>query len=177
MATLSPAARKFVLHWGEMGPRWGVNRSVAQIHALLYLSETPLTAEEIAETLSLARSNVSTSLKELQGWRIVRQVPVLGDRRDHFESLADVWEMFQIVLDERKRREIDPTMAVLRECIERLDRERGGNAHVRKRLETMLSFFETMSAWYHQIRRLPRGAVIRFVKMGRKVQKMLGVSG
>ncbi len=166
---LSPAGQKFILHWGEMGPRWGVNRSVAQIHALLYLSETPLTAERIAETLSMARSNVSVSLKELQGWRIVRQVPVLGDRREHFESMADVWEMFQTVLDERKRREIDPTMEVLRECI-----ERGGNAHVKKRLETMLSFFETMNVWYGQIRRLPRPAVIRFVKMGRKMQQMLG---
>ncbi len=169
---LSPAVQKFILHWGEMGPRWGVNRSVAQIHALLYLSETPLTAEQIAETLSLARSNVSVSLKELQGWRIVRQVPVLGDRREHFESMADVWEMFQTVLDERKRREIDPTMAVLRECI-----ELGGTAEVTKRLEGMLAFFETMSAWYRQIRRLPRPAVIRFVKMGRKVQQMLGISG
>ncbi len=167
---LSPAVQKFILHWGEMGPRWGVNRSVAQIHALLYLSETPLTAEQIAETLSLARSNVSVSLKELQGWRIVRQVPVLGDRREHFESMADVWEMFQTVLDERKRREIDPTMAVLRECI-----ELGGTAEVTKRLEGMLAFFETMSAWYRQIRRLPRPAVIRFVKMGRKVQQMLGI--
>ena len=170
--SLSPAVQKFILHWGEMGPRWGVNRSVAQIHALLYLSETPLTAEQIAETLSLARSNVSVSLKELQGWRIVRQVPVLGDRRDHFESMGDVWEMFQTVLDERKRREIDPTMAVLRECI-----ELGGTPQVRKRLEAMLSFFETMSAWYRQIRRLPQPAVIRFVKMGRKVQQMLGISG
>ncbi len=167
---LSPAVQKFILHWGEMGPRWGINRSVAQIHALLYLSETPLTAEQIAETLSLARSNVSVSLKELQGWRIVRQVPVLGDRREHFESMADVWEMFQTVLDERKRREIDPTMAVLRECI-----EIGGTAEVTKRLEGMLAFFETMSAWYRQIRRLPRPAVIRFVKMGRKVQQMLGI--
>ncbi len=174
---LTRAMEKFILHWGEMGTRWGVNRTVAQIHALLYISPEPLNAEEIAGTLSVARSNVSTSLKELQGWRIVRQVPVLGDRRDHFESLVDVWEMFQIVLDERKKREIDPTMEVLRECIERLDKERGGNAHVRMRLETMLAFFETMSVWYHQIRRLPRGAVIRFVKMGRKVQKMLGVSG
>jgi DNA-binding transcriptional regulator GbsR (MarR family) len=170
--TLSPAVQKFILHWGEMGPRWGINRSVAQIHALLYVSETPLTAEQIAETLSLARSNVSVSLKELQGWRIVRQVPVLGDRREHFESMADVWEMFQTVLDERKRREIDPTMTVLRECI-----ERGGTAEVKKRMEAMLSFFETMSAWYLQIRRLPKPAVIRFVKMGRKVQRMLGLPG
>ncbi len=175
--TLSPAVQQFILHWGEMGPRWGINRSVAQIHALLFLSERPLTAEQIAETLSLARSNVSVSLKELQGWRIVRQVPVLGDRRDHFESMSDVWEMFQTVLDERKRREIDPTMEVLRECIERIDGQRGGSAQVRKRLEAMLSFFETVSTWYQQIRRLPRPAVIRFVKMGRKVQRMLGMSG
>ena len=174
---LSPAVQKFILHWGEMGPRWGVNRSVAQIHALLYMSETPLTAEEIAETLSLARSNVSVSLKELQGWRIVRQVPVLGDRREHFESLADVWEMFQTVLDERKRREIDPTLEVLRECIEQIDGQRGGSTEVRKRLEAMLSFFETVSTWYQQIRRLPRPAVIRFMKMGRKVQRMLGMPG
>ncbi len=174
---LSPAVQKFILHWGEMGPRWGVNRSVAQIHALLYMSETPLTAEEIAETLSLARSNVSVSLKELHGWRIVRQVPVLGDRRDHFESMADVWEMFQTVLDERKRREIDPTLEVLRKCIEQIDGQRGGSAQVRKRLEAMLSFFETVSTWYEQIRRLPRPAVIRFMKMGRKVQRMLGMPG
>ena len=170
--SLSPAVQKFILHWGEMGPRWGVNRSVAQIHALLYLSETPLTAEQIAETLSLARSNVSVSLKELQGWRIVRQVPVLGDRREHFESMADVWEMFQTVLDERKRREIDPTMVVLRECI-----ELGGTAQVTKRLEGMLAFFEAISAWYRQIRKLPKPAVMQFVKMGRKVQQMLGLSG
>ena len=121
MPTLSPPKQQFVLHWGEMGQKWGINRSVAQIHALLYLADTPLPAEDIAETLSMARSNVSTSLKELQGWHIVRLVHVMGDRRDHFESLADVWEMFQIVLDERKRREIDPTMRVLRECLEAVD--------------------------------------------------------
>ena len=108
MVALSPARQKFILHWGEMGPKWGVNRSVAQIHALLFLSKGPLTAEEIADALSLARSNVSTSLKELLGWRIVRLVHVMGDRRDHFESLQDVWEMFQIVLDERKRRDGRP---------------------------------------------------------------------
>src|SRR5712675_2991731 len=107
---LSPMTEKFVLHWGEMGTRWGISRTVAQIHALLYLSPKPLTAEEIADTLSVARSNVSTSLKELQSWGIIRIVHVLGDRRDHFESIKDVWEMFQIVMDERKRREIDPTL-------------------------------------------------------------------
>ena len=177
MATLSPVQQKFILHWGEMGPKWGINRSVAQIHALLYLSDGPLTAEEIAEALSLARSNVSTSLKELQGWRIVRLVHVMGDRRDHFESLRDVWAMFQIVLDERKRREIDPTIEVLRECIEQAGRTRPGEARLKQRLEAMLGFFETMSSWYVQIRRLPQGAMIKFVKMGHKIQQLLGKAG
>src|SRR4026207_835691 len=116
MPALNPIQQKFILHWGEMGTRWGINRTVAQIHALLYISPKPLPAEEIAETLAVARSNVSTSLKELQGWGIRGLVRVLGDKRDHFESLKDVWEMFRIVLDERKRREIDPTVALLREC-------------------------------------------------------------
>src|SRR5207237_10111368 len=112
-----PPIQEYILHWGEMGTRWRINRTVAQIHALLYLSPKPLTAEEIADLLSVARSNVSNSLKELQGWGIVRVVHVMGDRRDHFESMKDVWEMFQTVLDERKKREIDPTLALLRECV------------------------------------------------------------
>src|ERR671923_1051045 len=114
---LTPVRQKFILHWGEMGARWGINRTVAQIHALLFLSPKPLNAEEIVDALAVARSNVSTSLKELQGWGIVKLVHVLGDKRDHFESMKDVWEMFRVVLDERKRREIDPTLSVLRECI------------------------------------------------------------
>src|SRR6266849_9046743 len=117
MNKLSPVQEKFVLHWGEMGTRWGINRTVAQIHALLYVSPKPLNAEQIAETLGVARSNVSSSLKELQGWGIVKLVHVLGDKRDHFDSLKDVWEMFRIVLDERKKREIDPTVNMLRACI------------------------------------------------------------
>ncbi len=175
MVIVSPAAEKFILHWGEMGPKWGINRSVAQIHALLYLAEEPETAEDIAEALGLARSNVSTSLKELQGWRIVRLVHVMGDRRDHFESMADVWEMFQIVMDERKRREIDPTMKLLRECLVELKQDGAAPAHLKGRLEAMLTFFETMSSWYSQIRLLPHGAVVKFVKMGSKVGKLLGV--
>src|SRR2546428_11232341 len=107
--SLTPVAQKFILHWGEMGTRWGINRTVAQVHALLFLSPHPLPADEIADTLAVARSNVSTSLRELQGWRIVRVVHVLGDRRDHFESIKDVWEIFRIVSEERKRRGIDPT--------------------------------------------------------------------
>src|SRR5881227_1837778 len=124
MKSMTPVQQKFILHWGEMGTRWGINRTVAQIHALLYVSERPLNAEQIAETLGVARSNVSTSLKELQGWGIVKLVHVMGDKRDHFESMKDVWEMFRVVLDERKRREIDPTLKLLRECIAEAEKER-----------------------------------------------------
>ena len=172
---LSPVQEKFVLHWGEMGTRWGINRTVAQIHALLYISPDPLNAEQIAATLSVARSNVSTSLRELQGWGIVRIVHVLGDRRDHFETMSDVWEMFQIVMDERKKREIDPTLALLRECVSEADASRQEDEHTRQRLHELLGFFETMSDWYTQIRNMPRGAVMNFVKMGSKVRKLLAL--
>src|SRR6185369_1990068 len=121
---LNQVQQKFILHWGEMGTRWGINRTVAQIHALLFISPKPLNAEEIAETLNVARSNVSTSLKELQGWRIVKLVHVLGDKTDRFEAMKDVWEMFRMVLDERKRREIDPTMALLQECMAEAAKEK-----------------------------------------------------
>src|ERR1700751_545743 len=127
--SLTPVAQKFVLHWGEMGTRWGINRPVAQVHALLFLAPRPLPADEIAETLAVARSNVSTSLRELQGWRIVRVVHLLGDRRDHFESIKDVWEIFRIVSEERKRREIDPTLRVLEECVQELKSNPQGDAY------------------------------------------------
>src|SRR5438128_11648942 len=110
MKSMAPVQQKFVLHWGEMGARWGINRTVAQIHALLYVSEHPLNAEQIAETLGVARSNVSTSLKELQGWGIVKLVHLMGDKGDHFESMKDICDMFRVVLDERKPREVDPTL-------------------------------------------------------------------
>jgi DNA-binding transcriptional regulator GbsR (MarR family) len=173
---LSPLQEKFVLHWGEMGTRWGVNRTVAQIHALLYISPKSLHAEEIAETLSVARSNVSTSLKELQGWKIVRVVHVLGDRRDHFESMKDVFEMFQVVLDERKRREIDPTLTLLKECVAEAERAGASEAYTRDRLRELLGFFETMSHWYAQVRGLPQQAILRFVRMGGQVKKWLGLA-
>src|SRR6266481_5150843 len=111
---LSAVARRFVLHWGEMGSRWGVNRTVSQIHALLYLAGRPMHAEEIGQALGVARSNVSNSLKELQNWNLVRIVHLLGDRRDHFETSSDVWELFRTVVRERKAREFDPTVSVLR---------------------------------------------------------------
>src|SRR5690242_7497336 len=146
MKSLSPMQQKFVLHWGEMGTRWGINRTVAQIHALLFISQKPLNAEEIATALSVARSNVSTSLRELQGWGIVKLVHVLGDKRDHFESMKHVWEMFRVVLDERKRREIDPTMAILRECITEAEKDKEGDKHTQERLRALTEFFETTTA-------------------------------
>ncbi len=173
MNTLTPVQQKFILHWGEMGTRWGINRTVAQIHALLFISPRPLHAEEIAETLGVARSNVSTSLKELQGWGIVKLLHVLGDKRDHFESMKDVWEMFRIVLDERKRREIDPTLLMLRECIAEADAQKDKDAYTRERLQVLCDFFEATTAWYTQIRKWPASALARFVKLGDKALKVL----
>jgi len=173
MAALSPITQKFVLHWGEMGTRWGINRTVAQIHALLYLSPKPLNAEEIADALAVARSNVSTSLRELQNWGIVKIVHVMGDRRDHFESMKDVFEMFRTILHERKKREIDPTLAVLRDCIAEAGKGKASEAHAKERLSELLGFFEMMSSWYEQIHALPTGTVIRFVKLGDKMIKMI----
>jgi DNA-binding transcriptional regulator GbsR (MarR family) len=174
---LTPVSRKFILHWGEMGTRWGINRTVAQVHALLYISPEALNAEQIADILAVARSNVSTSLKELLGWGIIRIVHRHGDRRDHFETLGDVWQMFRIILDERVKREIDPTLSLLRDCLGEASRKTASESLVRERLKQMLEFFESMSSWYDQIRRLPIPAVIRFVKMGDKVGRWLGLGG
>jgi DNA-binding transcriptional regulator GbsR (MarR family) len=171
---LTPTAQKYILHWGEMGARWGINRTVAQIHALLYLSPTPLNAEEIAETLSVARSNVSYSLRELQGWGIVRVTHVLGDRRDHFESLKDVWEMFRIIVEERRRREVDPTLVLLRECVADLEKAGSQEAYARERLGEMLRFFEEMTALHQEMSRLPGGTMRRLAGLRGKLRKLMG---
>lgn len=172
--TLTQIQQKFVLHWGEMGSRWGINRTVAQIHALLYIAPEPINAEEIAETLSVARSNVSTSLRELQGWGIVQAVPMLGERKEHFTTETDVWEMFVIVLDERKKREIDPTLTLLRECVIEAEQAGKPEQHTHERLSELLNLVEAMSGWYSQVRLLPRPLLIRFIKMGTKLRKLLG---
>ena len=175
--TLTPVAEKFILHWGEMGARWGVNRTVAQIHALLLMSPRPLHAEQIAAALSVARSNVSTSLRELQGWQIIRVVHVLGDRRDHFEPVTDdMWEMFQIILDQRRQREIDPTLTILRQCVMEADDAGSEDPRVRKRLGDLLDLVETTTAWYQHARRLPRGGFIKLAKAGRRLPKFLGLA-
>ena len=153
--SLSPVEQRFVLHWGEMGTRWGINRTVAQVHALLFLAPKPLHAEEIANTLEVARSNVSTSLRELQGWGIVRLAHVLGDRRDHFESVKDVWEIFRIVAEERKRREIDPTLRVLQDCVNELKKSSAGSAYTRDRLQEMLEFLSTASSLFEELAHVP----------------------
>jgi DNA-binding transcriptional regulator GbsR (MarR family) len=170
---LTPVMEKYVLHWGEMGTRWGVNRSIAQIHALLYLSPQPLTAEEIADTLAIARSNVSTSLKELQTWGLVRLTHVLGDRRDHFESIKDNWEMLTIIVEERKRREIDPTLALLRECVAEAERDKVTDSEVKARIERMLTFIDTLTNWYDQVKRLPKPTLVALMKMGSRVAKFV----
>jgi DNA-binding transcriptional regulator GbsR (MarR family) len=173
MPALNPVQQKFILHWGEMGTRWGINRTVAQIHALLYISPKPLNAEEIADTLAVARSNVSNSLKELQGWGIVKLVHVMGDKRDHFDSVKDVWEMFRMVLDERKRREIDPTLTMLRNCIAEAEQEKGTDKCTIERLRNLAEFFETTTSWYAQIRSWPTSALPKFVRLGDKIRKLL----
>jgi DNA-binding transcriptional regulator GbsR (MarR family) len=170
---LTPVMQRFILHWGEMGTRWGVNRTVAQIHALLYLAPAPLPAEEIAETLSVARSNVSTSLKELQSWGLVNVAHVLGDRRDHFTARPDTWDMLITILEQRKRREIEPTLAVLRECVAELDKDRDTPKEVKARIENMLSFLSNLTAWFDQIMQLPRTTLVALMKLGAKVGKLI----
>ena len=171
---LSSTMQKFVLHWGEMGSRWGVNRTVAQIHALLYLANDPLNAEEIAETLGVARSNVSTSLKELQSWGLVKIVHVMGDRRDHFESLKDVWDIFFVILEERKHRELDPTLTTLRECVLESEEDPETSPETKKRIEDTLTFLEESTDWFEQMRRLERPTLLKLLKLGGKIQGLLG---
>ena len=170
---LNPILHKLVLHWGEMGARWGVNRSVAQIHALLYLAPQPLTAEEIADTLALARSNVSTSLRELQGWGLVSLTHVLGDRRDHFEAKQDLWELLMTIVEERKRREIDPTLTLLRQCVLDAEEDRETDPEIKRRIERMLIFIETLTTWYLQVRTLPKPTLVALMKLGGKVAKFV----
>ncbi|MGO4336469.1 GbsR/MarR family transcriptional regulator [Labrys sp. KB_33_2] len=168
-----PEAKTFVLHWGEMGTYWGVNRSVAQVHALLYLSDRPVDAETIVGELGLARSNVSTALKELQGYNIVRRVHVEGDRRDHFVAETDLWEMLMRIAIERKRREIDPTIQLLGELSEKLQRDGNAPAHIRERVTRLHDFMSTLSGWYEQVRVLPKPTLVTLMKLGGKVARFI----
>lgn len=174
MHKLPPAIEQFVLHWGEMGTRWGVNRSVAQIHAWLYVSEDPKTAEDISETLGLARSNVSNSLKELMTWQLIRRVHVLGDRRDHFTAETDLWEMLMRIAMGRKVREIDPTIEMMRHCAS----EAAGDDRISKtekqRITNMLDFLVVMDNWYTDMSAVPKTKMMAMMKMGKAIMKFVG---
>ncbi len=175
MIGITPVQQKFILHWGEMGTRWGVNRTVAQIHALLYIWPEPLNADEIRLTLSVARSNVSNSLKELNGWGLLKTVQKLGDRKYHFNTLEDPWEMFRIVGNERKRREMDPTVAMLAECLEEQKNAQNNDLHTEKRLSDMKEFFDSTTACYDKLNALPTSALRKLSKMSDKLLKLLPI--
>jgi DNA-binding transcriptional regulator GbsR (MarR family) len=170
---LSPTFSRFVLHWGEMGTRWGVNRTVAQIHALLYISGRPMHAEEIADTLAVARSNVSTSLRELQGWNLVRLTHLAGDRRDHFETATQVWELLRTIARERQRREIAPTVEVLRGLLAdpAISKE---PADAKRRIRETLELLETLTAWSDEMLRLDTETLTQVLKLGARIKKLIG---
>ena len=163
-----------MLHWGDMGTQWGVNRSVAQIHALLYLTDRPLTAEEIAETLGLARSNVSNSLRELLAWRLVHRAPMRGDRRDHFAAETDVWQMVARIVEGRKAREIDPATAALQACIAEAAGDRRVDPVAVQRLNELLQFVQMVDRWYSQMLGLPAAKLMAVMKLGGKVAQFVG---
>jgi DNA-binding transcriptional regulator GbsR (MarR family) len=171
---LTPAAKKFILHWGEMGQAWGINRTMAQVHALLFVAPESLDVDSISTLLDVSRSNVSTSLRELMTWGIVRRVHVIGDRRDRFEALKDVMETFRVIMAERKRREMDPTIALLEHCVHEAETGGKNDEYTREQLEKMLDFTQMLTAWYSQIDRLPTPALQRLFKAGAKISKLFG---
>jgi len=175
MTELTPAMQAFILHWGEMGSSWGINRTVAQIYAILYLTPTPITADKICENLSLARSTVSTGLHELQSWGVIRVVHVLGDRRDHFETMNDIWEMFRVILNERKRREFDPTLAVLRKTVTNLSKDEYSDPFSKDKVAEMLDLFETITTAYNQVEKMPTEAIKQMAKLGDGLAKIIGL--
>lgn len=170
---LSPPLSRFVVHWGEMGTRWGVNRTVAQIHALLYIKGRPMHAEEIADTLGVARSNVSNSIRELQGWNLAKLTHLPGDRRDHFETSVHVWELLRTIVRERQRREIAPTIEVLAELLAdpAINRE---SAEAKVRLRETLDLLQTLTAWSDEMLKLDTSTLTKVLKLGAKIKKLLG---
>ena len=171
------AKSQFILYWGDMGGQWGVNRSVAQIQALLFLSVAPLNAEQISDDLGIARSNVSNSLKELIGWKLIRRVPVAGDRREHYEAVTDVWEIATRVAQGRKEREIDPAMRVIADCVDLANEEAGIDPIVLARMQEMQDFLGTVDTWYGQMLKVPKSKLNLLMKMGSKVVSLLALTG
>jgi DNA-binding transcriptional regulator GbsR (MarR family) len=174
---LPPAVSQFVLEWGRLGERWGVNRSVSQIHALLYTSKKPLAAEDIADVLGIARSNVSNSLKELQAWNIIRSVPVLGDRRAFYSAETDLWNLMSRIAAGRKARELDPAAAALRECVELTRDNQDVDPIVQLRLREMLDFIDRLSRWYDQMIALPRSKITALMRLGSGIARLLERGG
>ena len=172
--TLTPAAQKFVLHWGEMGQAWGINRTMAQVHALLFIAPTPLDAEEISSLLDVSRSNVSTSLRELITWGVVKRVHIIGDRRDRFEALKDVMETFRVIMAERKRREMDPTIALLEHCVHEAKLSDSDERYTREQLEKMLDFTRMVTTWYGHIDNLSTPSLLRLFRGGSTFAKIFG---
>ena len=170
---LPDTLERFILHWGDMGGQWGVNRSVSQIHALLYLSERPLTAEEIAASLGIARSNVSNSIRELMAWNLIRRVPVKGDRRDHFEAETDLWEIAVRIASVRKEREINPAVDALKACVAGADRDAKLHPVAAKRLKDMLAFVESIDRWYAQMLSVPRPKLAMLIRLGTRIVNLL----
>jgi DNA-binding transcriptional regulator GbsR (MarR family) len=173
---MAPAVERFVLHWGDLGSRWGINRSVAQIHALLYLAERPLTAEDIADTLGMARSNVSNSLKELGAWNLIRRAPVMGDRRDHFEAETDLWEMVARIAQGRKERELDPAAAAIRACRAEAEQDESVSPVATRRLAEMERFVGDIETWYDQMLSVPPPKLMQLIKMGSKIADLTGLA-
>ena len=173
---LPAVTERFVLHWGEMGSRWGVNRTMSQIHAILFITGWPMNSDELCEQLGAARSNVSTSLRELQGWGLVRIVHLMGDRRDHFETSGDVWELLRTIVRERKQREFEPTIQALRDCLAHPELARE-SALARQRVNETLVLMETTSAWTEEMLRLPPETLVKIMKLGAKVQALLRGKG
>jgi len=170
---ISPATEKYILHWGEMGARWGTNRTVAQIQALLYLSPKPLRADQIVDLLSVARSNVSTSIRELQSYGLVRMIHLLGDRRDYFESINDVWELFRVIIEQRKQRELNPTLTMLRQCVSEVEQESQTDDITKERIRNMLEFIDSTNTWYEKIRSIPTSTLQKLMKLGTTITKLV----
>ena len=171
---LTPVMQRYIVHWGEMGSRWGLNRSVAQIHALLFLSPKPLNADEIAETLEIARSNVSGGLKELLAWNLVHVTHTLGDRRDFFEAQQDTWEVIRVIIEGRKRRELDPTLVFLKDCVTALQTDAQTPPEVAARITGQLEFMQTLTSWYESINGLPRKTLLKMMRLGQRIAKVIG---
>ena len=170
------ALRRFILHWGDMGGSWGVNRTVAQIHALLYISETPLNADQITACLGVARSNVSNSLKELLQIKTIVRVPITGDRRDYYAADTDVWAIAKNVAAIRKAREIDPALETLDECLKAADTDKAVSAEQRKRLQDMQDFTATIARWYDEMSNLPPASLSRLISMGDRIVSLISIT-